>query len=328
MFLRFAYIYLLYALLPLFIISIIVRFYVRRPLIYRYSRVGLLQREAGVTSSFKKYGIFFLRFISLLIMIFLIAKPQWVDPRSRTTVEGIDIVLALDVSGSMQLVDAIDQDSRTRFEIARHEAVRFVEKRENDQIGLVLFAGAVFSRCPLTHDHIMIKKILEDTNIGLLDHTATLLARGMATALNRLKDSKAKSKVIILLTDGEPSPGDFSVDEVLEIAKSLGVKIYTIGTGSIEEKMVFDPFRGLVSQPRVNVELLHHISQSTGARSFLAHNAHDMRSIYESIDALERVSIETPLFTRYIDIFIPFIILIMCLLLVELIVTSIVWFGL
>lgn len=327
MFLRFAYQHLLYVLIPLVIIATIVRMLWHKRIVYRHSLVSSFARLGLESGPLRKTILLILRGGALLILAFLIAKPQLVDPQSKVTLEGVDIVLVLDASGSMHFVDD-KKDRRTRFDIAKTEAVRFVHKRTNDAIGLVIFGNDALSRCPITHDKLLLRQIIEELQLGIIDANGTKLAMAMATAINRLKHSKATSKIMILLTDGEPSPGDMNPDEVIAVAKRLGIKIYTIGIGSEKEEIIVDPLMGFVAKGKVNTELLHHIASATGGQSFMAHNAQDMRDIYDTIDSLERTRIEAPIFTNYVDIFIPFIFIVMALICAELILSTWVWFGL
>jgi len=242
-------------------------------------------------------------------------------------VEGINIMLVLDVSGSMQLQD--DQnDSRTRFDIAKAEALRFIRLRNNDAIGLVFFGKDAISRCPLTHDKNMLKKLLQETEIGMINGDGTVLVRGMLTALNRLKHSDAKSNIMVVLTDGEPSQGDLDSKDVIAATQQLDVKIYTIGIGSETDQYIQHIFYGYVPLPKVNKELLTKIAQETGGKYFFAHDAADMRAVYDTINKLETTKIETPLFSKCYDIFVPWLWIILLLCAIEIILSSLIWFGL
>ncbi len=266
-----------------------------------------------------------MRAVSLALLVFLIAKPQLVDSHSKVSAQGIDIMLAIDISGSMEMQDD-ERDVRSRVEIAKAEAIRFIEKRTNDAIGLVIFAQDAVSRCPLTHDKRMVRHLVQNLQIGQIDHLGTVLATALISAMNRLKNSKAKSKVIILLTDGEPSENDTPALVAIEAAKRLDVKVYTIGIGG--DKPVFvQTMYGIARSPGVNVELLKKIAHDTGGKFFMARNAQDMRTIYDTIDSLEKTDNETPVFSNYWDIFIPFIWLIITLLLTELVLSTYIWFG-
>jgi Ca-activated chloride channel family protein len=314
----------LYVLIPVLLVVIIIRIKWQKPVIYRYSLSSVLA-QAGKTSS-DYYRLFFaiVRVIVLLLLIFITAQPHLVDQRSKITVEGIDIVLALDVSGSMQFVDHRD-DPRSRIEVAQDEAVAFVEKRTNDAVGLVIFGNDALSRCPLTYDKKVVRDIIKELRIGVIDQDGTLLSRGLLTAVNRLKKSKAKSKIIILLTDGEPSEGDIEPSVAVEAAKQLGIKIYTIGIGSDEQQVIMHPIYGPIPKPRVNRQLLTAIADQTGGQFFLARNPQDMRTIYDTIDQLETVKYETPVFSKQYDISAPLCIAAVMILLISVICSTFVW---
>ncbi len=325
-FLRFAQAWLLYFLLPLLLLLVWIRLRFFKPTKYSYSCAQILKTHNLATRHPYKKLFFGLRALTLLALVLLIAKPQLVDSRSKIDVEGIDIVLALDVSGSMQFQD-YDDDKRSRVDVAKAEAIRFVQKRDNDGIGIVIFGNDAVSRCPLTLDKNMLKKIIEELHIGVIDPDGTMLSKGMVTAINRLKHSKAQSKVLILLTDGEPSEGDMKPATAIEVAQKLGIKVYTVGIGSEKDEFFMHPFYGMVAKPKVNAALLKKIATSTGGQFFMAHNAHDMRVIYDTIDSLEKTQHEAPLFSKYYDIFIPVLLILLGLLLFELWASSFVWFG-
>lgn len=324
-FLRFFYAKALYILFPLVFAIVLLRWRLRRPIIFRYSLASVLYSSNVMHSHLSRTIFFLLRFISLMLLAFLIAKPQLVDERSKVKVEGIDIVLVLDVSGSMQLSD-FEDDNRSRVEVAKDEAVRFIKKRQNDAIGLVIFAQDALSRAPLTMDKLLLKEIVQDLKIGIINPDGTKLATAIVTAVNRLKNSKAKSKVMILLTDGEPSEDDLDSSVAIEVAKKFGIKIYTVGIGSKEDRVGYDIF-GRMLRVRVNKELLQTIARETGGQFFMASDARDMRSIYNTIDKLETTKMEVPIFSKYYDIFMPFIFVLIGLLLFELILSIFVWFG-
>lgn len=318
----------LYVLIPLLGIITVYRYWYFKPIMYRYSMVQKLFNDGLLrTSHYGKKIISLLRFASLLILAFLVAKPQRADNKSLIKAEGIDIVLALDVSGSMQMQNFSD-DNRSRIEIAKDEAIRFINKRTNDAIGLVLFANDSLSRCPVTYDKKMVRDIVKDTHLGILNTDGTVLATAIVTAANRLKHSQAASKIIVLLTDGQPSEKDINPAVALEIAQKFDIKIYTIGIGNDQDEAFFHPMYGRVIVPRINTELLSYIAQKTGGKFFLARNAADMRSIYDTIDSLEKREYETPIYQKVHDIFMPFAWGVLGLLGAEIIASTLIWYGL
>lgn len=293
---------------------------------YRYS-IGSRAMHEGQASRHPYQKIFYLiRLFSLAILAFLIGKPQLVDSRSNMLVEGIDIMLVLDASGSMQHQDYSD-DRRSRFDVAKEEAIRFIKKRTNDALGLVVFGADAVSRCPLTLDKKILTELVNNMRIGDINPDGTMLATAMITAVNRLKSSSARSKVMILLTDGEPSDGDMNPAAACEIAKKFKIKVYTVGIGSDRDELMMHPIFGPIPKPKVNTALLEKIARETGGKSFMAHNAQDMRSIYDTIDQLEKTEHETPLYSRYFDIFSPFALGVLIAAAMQVILSSSVWFS-
>lgn len=285
-------------------------------------------KNAGITSHHPYKKIFWvMRFLTLLLLALLIGKPQLVDLRTKAIAKGINIMLVLDVSGSMQANDYSD-DQRSRFQVAQQEAARFIKARQNDAIGLVLFGKDALSRAPLTLDKKMLSSILHETELGIVNPEGTVLARGIVTAANRLKTSTSKSNVMIVLTDGEPSREDIDPSIAIEIAKQLGIKIYTIGIGSEQERIVMDPRHGLIMIPKINKELLEHIANATGGQYFFARDAHDMRAVYETIDKLEKTEYEAPVYNKFYDIFMPFLWALLIIMGIEILLSSTLWFGL
>jgi Ca-activated chloride channel family protein len=286
-----------------------------------------LKKNSRATSHIHKKVFYFLRLLILILLAFLIAKPQIVDSRSKIPVQGIDIILVLDVSGSMQFRDD-EHDERSRFEVAKAEAIHFIEKRDNDALGLVLFGKDTVSRCPITFDKQLLKNVVDELQLGVIDSDGTMLVTGIVTAANRLKHSRSKTKVMIVLTDGEPSEGDMDPSVGIEVAQKLGIKIYTIGIGSEQEQIFRHQLYGMMIRPKVNKELLTSIAQQTGGAYFFARSAADMRRVYDTIDALERTDHEVPHFSLYYDLLVPFIAVIMAGLFCELVFSTYIWFSL
>ncbi len=298
-----------------------------KPILFRYSLGSQLIADKKVSSHPYAKLLYLFRVLIFLTLAFLTGKPQLVDSRSNIIVEGIDIVLTLDASGSMQLQDYSD-DERSRFDIAKDEAIRFIGKRPNDAIGLVIFGKAALCRCPVTMDKKILTELIENLSLGDIDPEATMLSTALITAINRLKSSSVQSKVIILLTDGEPSPGDVDPQAAIEIARKFGIKIYTIGIGSDKDETMFHPFfGGIIQKPKVNAALLKEIARKTGGTFFMAQNDRDMRTIYDTIDRLERTRHESPLYSRYFDIYGWLALAVILVLLLEQLLASTFWFG-
>jgi Ca-activated chloride channel homolog len=282
------------------------RFYCYHEPCYVFSSLQPSLVASALVPSYK-HVFFVLRTLALLSLMLALGRLQAPDSTTQLPVQGIDIMLLFDVSDSMQLVD--DQhDQRSRIQIACDQACSFVDKRPHDAFALVLFGREVVSRCPCTQDKQLIKELLQESTQGVLDGRGTMLGKALLTGVNRLQDSRAHSKIIIALTDGRPTAGDIDHRIALELAQKFQIKIYTIGIGFDASTQVMQQF-GFFVPPELtlNTELLQEIATSTGGQFFLAKNPHDMKLIYEHIDALEKHEQRTPLFTRYTDYFMPFL---------------------
>lgn len=321
---RFEQPWVLYVAGGLLMVLLLLHYVWYRPLVYKHSLGDFITAQLP-SAQLLMFLYNMLRVIVLILLMLLAARPQWSSERHVVAVDGIDIVLALDVSGSMDTRDFQD-DNRSRFEVARTEAMHFVEKRVNDAIGVVLFGADALSRCPLTVDKNMLQKLLGDTTLGVVPPDGTVIGKGMLTAANRLKNTHGKSKVLILLTDGTPTPEyDIDIAKVLSIIKTLGVRVYTIGIGSEKQGYLFHPLYGYIPAPSVNKELLTHIAHETGGQYFLVSDAADMRRIYDEIDALETVSREVPIMHQWHDMQMPVLCGILCLVLMITFLFGYVW---
>ncbi len=324
---RFAYPLALYVLVPLVIVLAYIRLKWTRQTRYRYSLGSELKNHGLVRTHPYQKILFFLRFGVLVGLALLIARPQLVDPQKPIEIEGINIIIALDISNSMNM-PADEKGLRTRIAVAKEEAIRFVNKRDNDAIGLVLFANDAVSRCPLTVDKKILNNILDEVEIGTLDPYGTLLSRGLVTSLNRLRTVKKgeRSNIVILLTDGAPEGNDLDPEVAIKAAKQLGIKIYTVGIGDAEQ-LFRHPIHGLISYEIINKKLLQRIADQTGGKFFLAGNPQDMRAIYDEIDKIEKVEQELPIFSYTYDIFMPFLWIIVMLFSLEILLSTLVWFS-
>ncbi len=327
MFFRFANPNLIYIFLVIFILAFLYRLKFYKSPVYRFPLTSHLKNSGFIKTFFYKKVLFILRVLTLVGLVFLIARPQWVDPETKINVNAVDMILALDISGSMQLFDDL-KDRRSRIEVAREEAIRFIEKRSNDPIGIVLFGGEVISRCPLTLDKHILKEIIGGLEIGFLNPDATLLGSGLATSVNRLRNSKARSKIIILLTDGVPSPERISIEVAIALAKRFSVKVYTIGIGSKTGGYGVGPFGQIVrADASIDMHLLEKIAKETGGHAFRANNPKEMREIYNTIDKLEKTDLETNIFHNYHEAFESFIWMILFFFALELFLRLFKWQG-
>ena len=229
-----------------------------------------------------------LRCIAFVLIVCAMARPQTHNSWDNKTVEGIDIMLAMDVSTSMLAEDL----KPNRMEAAKDVANEFISGRPTDNIGLTIFAGEAFTQCPMTTDHASLLRLLQDTRTdiaarGLIDD-GTAVGMGLANAVSRLKDSKSKSKVVILLTDGSNNMGDISPMTAAEIAKSYGIRVYTIGVGTNKVAPYPMPVAGGVQYVNIPVEIdtqtLRDIAQTTDGNFYRATNNAELKKIYQDID--------------------------------------------
>ncbi|WP_159021985.1 VWA domain-containing protein [Formosa sp. L2A11] len=272
-----------------------------------------------------KHILFALRLLALALLIMALARPRTVDVSSRTnTTKGIDIVMAIDVSASMLAKDL----KPNRLEALKEVAAEFIKERPNDRIGLVEYAGESYTRTPITSDKGIVIRSLNDIKYNNIIEGGTAIGMGLATAVNRLKDSKAKSKVIILLTDGVNNSGFIDPKIASEMAVEFGIKTYTIGLGS--NGMALSPIgilpNGSFQYGRVQVEideaLLKDIAKVTGGEYFRATDNKKLEEIYGEINKLEKTDIEEFKYYNYEEKFRPLVLLAGMLLLLEILLRS------
>ncbi len=262
---------------------------------------------------------FVLRLLALSALIIAMARPQTKNDEQQAEGEGVDIVLCLDVSGSMTAQDF----TPNRMEAAKKVASDFLDRRLTDRIAIVIFSGESFTQCPLTTDRAVLKSAVESIRNGLLED-GTAIGDGLSTSVDRLRSSKTKSKVIILLTDGENNGGLIGPDNAKEIAKAFGIKVYTIGVGTDG----FAPFpmktpMGIIMQQQkvtIDEKLLTAIASETGGKYFRAKDNAGLENIYKEINELEKSKVEISTLTRYTEKFFPFVMAALALLLLEIVI--------
>lgn len=298
--------------------------YYKEP-VYTFSSLRPL-KSLAYTSIVPRLVPFLLRLGVLSMLCLALARFRVPDERSKVPVQGVDLMLVLDISGSMTAIDD-RSDPRSRLAIAREEAIRFIHKRDNDSIGLVFFSGVAVTRCPLTLDKKMLEEILKQTTPETIPVGGTVLSYALIVAANRLKKSTAASRSMIVLTDGAPTKGIDSDPQVsINLAKKLDIKIYTVGIGSPDGGWIYDQFYGWhQGLDSYNEALLRRFAQETGGKFFQARNPDDMRAIYETIDALERSEQKMPVYARYFEYFVFFLWCAFIVLIGELIVTTLLW---
>lgn len=267
-----------------------------------------------------------LRCMAFVMIVVALARPQTHNSWSDKQVEGIDIMLAMDVSTSMLAEDL----KPNRIEAAKEVASEFISGRPNDNIGLTIFAGESFTQCPLTTDHASLLNLLQNVRTDIaargLIQDGTAVGMGLANAVSRLKGSKAKSKVVILLTDGSNNMGDISPLTAAQIASSLGIRVYTIGVGTNKVAPYPMPVAGGVQYVNMPVEIdtrtLSEISSITEGNFYRATNNRELKQIYHDIDQLEKTKMNVTKFSKRYEAFQPFVIVAVLCLLLELLLRN------
>lgn len=292
-------------------------------------KVSTLQNFDGLKPSPKQYlrhSLIVLRIVEIALLIIVLARPQSRSSWKDVKTEGIDIVMSLDISGSMLARDF----KPDRLEAAKDVASDFIDSRPNDRIGLVIFSGESFTQCPLTSDHAVIKNLFSGIHTGMV-RDGTAIGDGLATAVSRVKDSKAKSKVVILLTDGVNNQGSVAPLTAAEIAKAFGVRVYTIGVGTMGKAL--SPIamypNGQYEYGYVDVTIdeksLSEIADMTGGKYFRATDNDKLKDIYKEIDRLEKTIFEEKNFTNKAEHFFPFAFSAGILLLIEFLLKNLVF---
>jgi Ca-activated chloride channel family protein len=264
-----------------------------------------------------RHLLFGFRWLTVGLIIIALARPQSSNSWEQVTTEGIDIVMCMDVSGSMQAMDF----KPNRLEAAKNVGIEFVNARQNDRFGLVVFAGESFTQCPMTTDRAVMVNFLKDIDFGMIED-GTAIGMGLATAVNRIKESRAKSKVIILLTDGVNNRGDVGPVTAAEIAASFGIRVYTIGVGSrgTAPVPVQDAFGRTMTRNmpvEIDEDVLKEIASTTGGTYFRATDNHKLREIYQQIDQMEKTRLDVKQFSRKKEEYFPFLLAAMLILLSE-----------
>lgn len=265
---------------------------------------------------FVKQSLFVFRIAAAVLMVIVLARPQLQLSEEEIDTEGIDIIIALDASGSMLARD-FEPD---RLNAAKRQALNFIAGRKNDRIGLVVFAGESYTQCPLTIDHAMLSKLVSEVKDGMVQD-GTAIGMGLATSVIRLKDSDAQSKVVILLTDGVNNSGAVDPLTAVEAAVEYGVRVYTIGVGrrGMAPYPVQTPM-GLSFQNvevEIDEELMTEIAERTGGKYFRATNNRALEEIYSKIDELEKTRVQVTRIARKKELFLPFLLAAFALILAE-----------
>ena len=287
----------------------------------QFSSLRAFSEQKTSYKVYLKHFLFVLRLSVIALLITILARPQSTDKWKNTTTEGIDIVLALDISSSM-LAQDLKPD---RLKAAISVADDFIEQRVNDRIGLVVFAGESFTQCPITSDHDVLINLLQEVKTGLIED-GTAIGMGLANAVNRLKESEAKSKIVILLTDGENNKGDISPVTAAEIAQNFDIRVYTIGVGTIgQAPYPVQTMFGMQTQMmdvKIDEKTLKEISTITDGQYFRATDNQTLKDIYKEIEQLEKTKINVNEFSSKNEEYFWFAVIAGVLLLMELILRN------
>ncbi len=267
----------------------------------RYSDLGMVVRAGGGVADWVRHIPLALRVLVLGAFIMALARPQSASTTQDASIDGIDIVMVLDISSSMLAEDL----APNRLEAAKEVGADFVDQRRNDRVGLVVFAGRAFTQAPLTVDHDAILNVLAELRPGMVED-GTAVGLGLATALRRLESSTAESRVVVLLTDGRNNRGEIDPVTAAQMGAALGVKVYTIGAGSRGMARVpIDPTRQRYATVQADVDepTLQEMADITGGRYFRATDRERLEEVYTEIDDLETTQIQVERYTRYSELF-------------------------
>jgi len=274
-------------------------------------KISSFENLGGISPTLKIKALPILKVFRLLaigLIIIGLARPQSTSSRKNITTDGIDIVISFDISTSMLAEDL----KPNRLEAAKETALEFIQNRPDDRIGLVVFAGESFTQCPLTIDHEALKNLFLDVKTGMVED-GTAIGSGLATAVTRLKESKAKSKVIILLTDGVNNMGFISPETAADIAYTYGIRVYTIGVGTKGQArfpvQTAYGTRYVMDDVKIDEELLQSIAKLTGGQYFRATNNKGLQDVYKQIDEMEKTKTDVAYFSKKTEEFLPFALL-------------------
>lgn len=297
----------------------------RKPAI-RFPDVPAARAAAGRRLPWKRHLRLGLRSAVLLFVILALARPQAGSGKETLLTEGIDIILAVDVSGSMK---AEDFKPKNRLGVAKEVVADFIDGRVSDRIGMVVFAAESFTQCPLTLDYDVLLELLGSIEIGIIDEKSTAIGMAIATATNRLRESGAESKIVILLTDGRNNAGEIDPVTAARAAKALGIKIYTVAAGTPEGGPIpiDDPIWGrryVTVGTDIDEDVLREIAEITGGLYFRAKTEGMLARVYEEISGLEKTKIEVKHFTTYTELGPRLIVIGLLVVLLELIMEAVI----
>ena len=292
----------------------------------RFSSLDSLKQLRQPRMIFLRHLPLALRCLSIMLLVIALARPQAGTTSTEVLTEGIDIMLCLDTSGSMQALDFIWQDEhQNRLQVVKRVVHDFIKGRNNDRIGMVVFGAEAFTQCPLTLDYGVLLSFLDRVEIGMAGD-ATAIGSALSVCVKRLKDLQSKSKVVIMLTDGRNNTGSIDPETAAGMARTFGIKVYTVGVGT-EGKVPFlvDTIIGKQAvYQRVDLDeaILKKVAGITGGTYFKATNTEALAEIYRQIDQMEKTTIETKEYTEYRELFHPFLLCGLAFLLLEVVLTN------
>lgn len=311
------------------------------PFIYLFSRrasklnqinFSSVKLFSGITRSRREKSQFvvpLLRMITLALLITALARPQWGNKTTEILSEGIDIILAIDTSGSMKALDFhLEHSEANRLDVVKKVVGDFISRREHDRIGMVIFGEEAYTQCPLTLDYDILRTFLKWVRIGIVGDS-TAIGNGLATAVKRLKDQPAKSKIVILLTDGRSNAGEVAPLTAAAIAKEFNIKVYTIGVGSkgpvpYPEETPFG-IRKVYAELDLDEDTLKGIAQITGGQYFRATDTEELEKIYGTIDQLEKSEVKMKEYSEYFELYPWFLVSALFSLLIEILLSQLVF---
>jgi Ca-activated chloride channel family protein len=299
---------------------------------FLYSSVQLVKPLSGLTRSRAGRILAALRWLSLALFIIALAQPRFIKGESSSRASGIDIVVAIDLSGSMDARDfELNGKPVNRLTIAKDVLQKFIDNRPTDRIGLIAFADRAYVASPLTLDHDFLRLNLDRLHLDMIGN-ATAIGSALTSSLNRLRDLQSKSRIVILMTDGQNNAGKVPPLTAAEVAETLKVKVYTIGVGTrgmADTPVGIDPFSGQkIYQPRpvdIDEETLTKVADKTGGKYFRADNSESLRKIYAEIDRLEKTEVDVKKYRQYEELFMWAILAGLVILLLEIILGQTIW---
>ena len=264
---------------------------------FRISSKSIISEKMIRKGVYKKRLLSFIQYLSMFLIILGLSRPRLIESLQEKNIEIVDIVLVIDISSSMLATDF----QPNRLEVVKKTAKDFINQRKGDRLGILVFAGESFIQCPLTIDNEVLLSLMSEIKVAQQSYDGTAIGMAIANATNRLRNSDAKSKVMILLSDGSNNAGELDPNTAADLAKQFGIKIYTIGAGTNQD-VSFIPGRGYIRN-EIDEETLKAIAKQTGGQYFRATNTEGLKEIYSTINALERTEVEIKVFTQYRELY-------------------------